>query len=297
MQVPGRPAVFWHAGSRAQQPSRCVALRQAHKRAAAAAPVSPLRRGVGTGPAAASRGKELGRRVGFRRPVSSRGPAAPPGVGQQHPCGSVQGSGEPAGPPPPRASADAAPLEIGAGGCPPRQQLPLPHPWQPSYPQGDGDRVKGRPCGMASPPVWSRTAAGGSGTGSCRTPTRPRWLGAALLPAVAGRRRRSSRGAAGSRQPLESCKRLPGAGGRWGQRVPRAAGSRSAPLGTAERAPGQPASPHLTAAVPGDRQCYIASCLRFVGGREAQESVLIESKEMREEPSCNAAPRRVCICF
>ncbi|OPJ70165.1 hypothetical protein AV530_019381 [Patagioenas fasciata monilis] len=55
MQVPGRPAVFSHAGSRAQQPSRCVALRQAHKRAAAAAPVSPLRRGVGTGPAAASR--------------------------------------------------------------------------------------------------------------------------------------------------------------------------------------------------------------------------------------------------
>lgn len=44
MQVPGRPAVFSHAASRAHQPPWCVVLRQAHKRPTAAAPSSPPQR-------------------------------------------------------------------------------------------------------------------------------------------------------------------------------------------------------------------------------------------------------------
>lgn len=228
-----------------------MALRQAHKRAAAAAPVSPPRRGVGTGPAAASRGKERGRRAGDRRLRRGCGGSIP--AGPLRGAGSLRGRAGAEGaprPPPPRA--DVAPLEIGAGGCPPH-----PHPQAAELPprRGTGSRGEGEPLrhGVAADVVAvGGAAAGGSGTGGCRTPACPRWRGAALSACRGG----GGGGGGGAAPPPPPVSRWragsvsPEPGCRWGQRVPRAAGSRSAASRDGCELSGSARHPHrLTSAV------------------------------------------------
>lgn len=304
-QLPGPTSRLgvWRRGSR--HTKERLQLPPRPRRGAGWGPAPPLPAGVRSG--GAGRGTGGRSRRGERRLRR--------GWGGSIPAGPLRGGGTPRGragaegaprPPPPRASADVAPLEIGAGGCPPREQLPPPHshPRAAELPRkGTGKRGEGEPLrhGVAAGVV----AVGGGG--HSRTPTCPLWQGAALLPAVAGRRRRRIRAATASCQPRESWQRLPRAGLPWGTAGARAADWRSAP---SREGCGRSASARhparLSAAVPqrllsvmqGPTMQHMHNvCVLWEGGRLKSLFVLKESKEMREEPSCNAAPLRVCICF
>lgn len=139
---------------------------------------------------------------------------------------------------------------------------------------GGGLRHRELPHAHTSPLAGSRSSARCGGEAAAEQPRR-RWL-----PSAAG----ELEAAPWSRWPL---------GTAGASRCRLAIGS---PRDSGESpGPARQPAPHRGCA---RRPAMLHSIMSaFCGGREAQESVLIESKEMREEPSCNAAPRRVCICF